>query len=133
MINRLLLSCAALLSGLACTSVDPIVEDRLTISSGIYGQTTSLDDVGDHSPEYMSMELTVTPSSDDGARVSTVRSDEAGFFESELLPGSYSICTTFGRCADFDVQPGQCVRLDYEFGPGPGWSQSTSIDCPPGK
>lgn len=110
--------------------VDRHVEGRLTISNGVYGQTTSQDDVGDNPVEYHPMTLYVS-SQGDSEHLATVTSDEVGFYEIPLSPGKYSICVSFGRCSDFELADQQCVRLDYEFSVGPGWSMVKTIPCPP--
>ena len=130
------IGCALLLlamSGIGCDddspNIDRDVEKRLTIATGVYGQTTSQDDVGDHPVQYNRMDLSVFATDGDTA-LETVPSDDVGFYEIPLPPGDYSICTSFQRCADFRVQSGQCVRLDYEYGVGPGWAPATAIACP---
>jgi len=120
----------ALACGEANISVDRQVEDHLTIASGVYGQTTSVDDVGDHSPQYYPMTLSVFNSSDHNAVLASARSDERGFYQIQLSPGDYAICTSFDRCTSFLVSDGQCIRLDYEFSVGPGWSAARAIPCP---
>jgi hypothetical protein len=127
--------CMLAMCGSGCTGaelfgIDRNVETKLTITSGVYGQTTSQDDVGDHAPEYKSMQVNVFSSSSDEAPLATATSDEVGFYEIALLPGDYSMCTVFGRCRDFRADQGQCVRLDYEYSVGPGWTTSEVIDCP---
>ena len=133
--SQSLLWCCFLVPWLvACTNnheigIDRDVENRLTISSGVYGQTTAQDDVGVNPVEYNRMTLSVS-SQGDSAHLAEVTSDDIGFYEIPLSVGSYAICTSFGRCADFEVVVGQCVRLDYEFSVGPGWETAKPISCP---
>ena len=110
---------------------DPYVEDRLTVSQGIYGQTTSHDDIG-YNPVVVNSDFTVLaytsepPQNLDGAQpFASDVSDERGFYELSLQPGEYWICTTFGRCIQLDLGT-ELLRLDYEFGAGPGWSVPVS-------
>ena len=112
----------------AAAEIDRRVEDRLTISTGVYGQTTAQDDVGNDPVEYNPMTLSVSARGD-STPLAEVTSDDNGFYEIPLSPGNYSICTSFGRCTDFEVGEGQCVRLDYEFSVGPGWATAETIPC----
>ncbi len=135
--KQMLIGCCLLaLCGSGCTSagasgVDRNVEMRLTISSGVYGQTTSQDDVGDHAPEFNSMEMSVFQSESGDAPIAKAKSDEVGFYEVALQPGDYSICTSFARCSTFRVEQDQCVRLDYEFSAAIGWATAETSPCPP--
>ena len=115
--------------GEANTSIDRQVESQLTIASGVYGQTTSVDDVGSNSPQYFPMTLSVFNSEDHNAALANARSDERGFYEIQLSPGEYTICTSFDRCTPLPVSDGQCIRLDYEFSVGPGWSAPRVRSC----
>lgn len=122
------------LLGLGCSedaAIDRDVEDQLTISSGVYGQTTARDDVAAYNPiEYHQMSLAVFSSIDRTTPIANVTSSVNGFFEVALSPGDYAICTAFQRCSEFSVADGQCVRLDYEFSEGPGWAAAVVIPCP---
>lgn len=114
----------------ASPGIDRQVEDRLTISSGVYGQTTSLDDVGNNSPQYYPMTLSVFTSQDHNAAVASATSDQRGFYQIQLAPADYAICTSFDRCSPVSVTDRQCVRLDYSFSFGPGWSEPRARPCP---
>jgi len=118
----------------ACASasaggIDRHVEDRVTLSTGVYGQTTSQDDIGDSPVKYKQMMLSVSAGAGDPP-LATQTSDGVGFYEFPLTPGDYSLCTSFGRCTALHVETGQCVRLDYEFSEGPGWSAPVVGVCP---
>ena len=115
--------------GAANTGIGRQVETRLTINSGVYGQTTSVDDVGNHSPEPCPMTLSVFNSQDHNIAFASARSDQAGLYQIQLSPGDYTICTSFGRCTALPVLTGQCTRLDYEFSVGPGWSAPRATTC----
>ncbi len=52
-----------------------------------------------------------------------------GFYQCGLPTGPHEICTSFGGCRTFEVGERQCVRLDYEFSVGPGWSRPTTRSC----
>ena len=110
-------------------SIDRQVETRLTITSGVYGQTTSVDDVGPSSPEYFPMTLSVFNSQDQDIALASARSDEVGFYQIQLSPDNYTICTSFDRCTALLVLTGQCTRLDYEFSDRLGWSAPRSCTC----
>lgn len=107
--------------------LDTHVEDLLTISQGVYGQATSVDDVCTPTCErnYATMTFNVHSATDPSLPGVEVKTGERGFYEVALDVGSYEICTSFGRCKQFVVQPQQLVRLDYEFSNGPGWSSPT--------
>lgn len=119
----------SVLTSTACfeEEYDPYVEDLLTISQGVYGQTTSHDDVG-YNPVVVNSHFTVLAytsqppqNMEDAEPYASDISNERGFYELGLEPGVYWICTTFGRCVELDLGT-ELLRLDYEFGVGPGWS-----------
>lgn len=118
-------SIIALVSLTSC-GVDPNIEPMLTIHQGIYGQTTSASDFGfDTSAHYNEMEIRVLPAmSTFGAvpPIATTTSHDRGFYEIALEPGSYRLCTSFGRCVTATVQVNTLARWDYEFSEGPGWA-----------
>ena len=115
----------ALVSLNSC-GVDPNIESMLTIHQGIYGQTTSASDVApDTSSHYNQMEIRVFPEMSTFAGVppiATTTSNDRGFYEIALEPGSYQLCTSFGRCVTATVQANSHPRWDYEFSAGPGWT-----------
>jgi len=110
-------------------------DELLTISQGVYGQATKLDDVGENdivSYEGFGIDVFDEPPStdpDDGMEtlVSTETVDQ-GFYEIELDTGNYCICTTFRRCVSVNVVENRLLRIDYEFGVGPGWSFPLGAD-----
>lgn len=110
------------LSSLACGDVDP--EEAVTISQGVYGMTSYVNDVCssgcEREPRSMTLLVKSLPQDTD---VASVTSNEDGFFEVALELGDYRICTTFGRCSDFSVGSSEVVRLDYEMSVGQGWSR----------
>ncbi|MCP3102293.1 hypothetical protein LZ198_25820 [Myxococcus sp. K15C18031901] len=114
---------ALVLGGLACGGdFDP--EVAVSISQGVYGVTTFVDDVCpsgcDVEATSMTLVVRALPSEEE---VATPKSDRDGFFQVELASGDYRLCTTFDRCTDFSVATAERVRRDYEMGPGPGWSK----------
>jgi len=140
-------SSSALVLGLAmalgCGSGQPELPhaDKLvTIQQGVYGITTSQDDVGDNPVLPMgdfailvygdAPPLSVGPN---GAPIvppplAETRSDESGFYQLELDAGRYVFCTSFLRCVWLDVPAGRPVRLDYEYSVGSGWSQGEPVE-----
>lgn len=110
------------LSSVACGDLDP--EEAVTISQGVYGMTTYVDDVCasrcEREPRSMTLTIKALPQEAD---VASVTSSKDGFYESALALGDYRICTAFGRCTDFSVGTDEAVRLDYELSVGPGWSR----------
>ncbi|QDE67004.1 hypothetical protein BHS09_08255 [Myxococcus xanthus] len=110
------------LSSLACGDSDP--EEAVTISQGVYGMTSYVNDVCssgcERDPRSMTLLVKSLPQDTD---VASVTSNEDGFYEVALALGDYRICTTFGRCTDFSVGNNEVVRLDYEMSVGPGWSR----------
>lgn len=106
----------AIVFAAACGDVDEDVEDRLTITQGVYGQTTLRDDVGDNPREAIEMTLTVSAGTlDANTKLGDVTSGDQGFYEYPLDAGDYVICTSFQRCTTFSVAAAQRVRLDYRL------------------
>ncbi len=108
-------------------SVD--TELSISIAQGVYGLTTSYDDVGDNPIEiYSGFNIDVfyeKPSSDlneDVVPLASAESDDNGFYEIALQSGEYCVCTTFRRCLNVSIQENEALRLDYEYSVGPGWS-----------
>ncbi len=110
------------LISVACGDVDP--DEAVTISQGVYGMTSYVNDVCssecEREPRSMTLLVKSLPQDMD---VASVTSNKDGFYEAALVPGDYRICTTFGRCTDFSVGIDELVRLDYEMSVGPGWSR----------
>jgi hypothetical protein len=125
------LSIAALLTAAACGAqhdLQTCQERSATIETGVFGCTTSTNDVGDVTTQVLpNFEVQIfvempPPTPDDGLTPARkTRSDESGFYQIELSPGIYWICTTFRRCGELTIPAGKPVEKDYDFGPGPGW------------
>lgn len=116
-------ACVALSA--ACTDgADTNVERFVSIGNGVYGQTTTFDDVGNNSVEPHSMMLRIEHADGhtDSVAPKSVTSDSRGFYELAVGAGSYRICTTFDRCESLTISTDQLWRCDYELGPGPGWN-----------
>jgi len=100
-------------------------------SSGIHGCITHSDDVGTPpaaagpycgfpvevflSEPPATPEATLTP-------FAQAESDSEGFYDLGLSPGTFWICTSFRRCTEVSIPSRTNLALDYDFGPGPGWS-----------
>lgn len=117
------LSVLLLAASFGCGGLDRDVEAFVTITQGVYGQTTFLDDVcpSGCEPQYKSMKLVVSGKTPPQAAV-TITSDDKGFFQLGTEPGDFEICTEFDRCIEFTVAANAKIRLDYEMSAGPGWS-----------
>ena len=115
---RLVALAVAVLGGTACREFDP--EDALSISQGIYGMTTYVDDVcrGECEVEPISMTLLVQALPGE-TEVASVQSNRDGFYQLSLEPGQYRICTTFGRCTDFSVSPLGTPPINAASSPAP--------------
>jgi hypothetical protein len=131
----LLTGCCALVL-LACGNNDDPevvvdVESRISIKSGVYGQTMRATRVDSDAPEPFPLALDIVSTIGDILiTVATVSSDKDGFYELDLPPGGYAICvSSFGNCQELRVQADQCVRFDYEFGAPAGWSGPRSRNC----
>ncbi len=106
---------------------DEEVEEFATLNQGIYGLITSYNDVGDDNEVESSSDFGVivrekTSDKPEGVPVASTSSNDRGLYQLPLEPGVYWVCTEFLRCVWFELDEGQRLRLDYEFGPGPGWS-----------
>jgi hypothetical protein len=101
-----------------------------SVPTGVYGCITASDDVGPIIEPVAAFPMFPVeifrnpppPTPGDGLmpEVST-RSDTVGFYELRLAPGRYWICTSFRRCGQIDVPASAPLRLNYDFGQGPGW------------
>jgi hypothetical protein len=100
-------------------------------AEGIYGCVTQSNDVGDPPPPTsplpgFSVEVFLSePPSTTGdglAPFAKTTSDSEGYYEIELSPGDYWVCTSFRRCTKIVVPAGKPLAVDYDFGLGPGWS-----------
>lgn len=103
------------------------VEDRVTIADGVYGQAVIFDDSGDVTGPFAltKIELDVTDTNT-SASISVV-TDDVGFYQLELAPGSYQICTTWLECSvpPFTVPADGVVRIDYDGGAPERWHKVT--------
>lgn len=122
-----------LLTLVGCTPepIDRRVEQFVTITRGIYGQATFIDDMGSDDADYLpglridvfpAPPIVPAPGDDLGLPVASTESGWHGFYELTLEPGEYVACTAFRDCAAVTIGEGGLARLDYEVGPGPGWS-----------
>jgi hypothetical protein len=133
---------AGLTTLVGCGSSQPALPDAeslVTIQQGVYGITTSQDDVGSDNPVLPMSGFSIlvydhVPSltfDQDYRPVETplveTRSDEIGFYQLELGAGRYVFCSSFLRCVWLDVPANARVRLDYCFSAGPGWSQGEPV------
>ncbi len=110
--------------------IDRHVEDLVTIDQGIYGQVTSVNDVGAPDTAYVpAFPVSVFPVPDGIVLGSPIASAETGpdrgFYQVALDAGDWVVCDWARRCVTASVGPAQRLRLDYEIGPGPGWSNGT--------
>ena len=113
----------SLLALAGCTGVDRNVEPRVTITAGIYGQTTIRNDEGyDTSPKYLTMDVSLLRL--DGTPVASVTSGEQGFYELAAEPADYQLCTSHPRCTNLTLVAEQRVRCDWESGVAARWSCS---------
>src|ERR1700737_3440396 len=78
------------------TAVDRNIGPRVTVATGVYGQTTEYDDVGAQNMPVYKMDLRLVGA--DGATVKTMTSGDRGFYEVAVDAGAYRICTSFDRC-----------------------------------
>jgi hypothetical protein len=143
---RVFKSSSMLVLGLAvalgCGSSQPSLPDAdklVTIQQGVYGITTSQDDVGDNpvvsKPNFSILVYGDVPPLSIGQNglpdvpppLAETHSDESGFYQLELDAGRHVFCTSFLRCVWLDVPVDQRVRLDYEYSVGPGWSQGEPV------
>ena len=99
-----------------------------TVASGVYGCVTRSDDVGD--PDTAALPnfhvdvfaMMPPPTPGDGlVPLTESTTDEVGFFEVALAPGTYWLCTTFRRCIMIEIPASPPVRRNYDYGFGPGW------------
>ena len=98
------------------TGTGDVIDDMVTITVGIYGQTLTYDDVGgglSAMTDPLSIESGGTEVANTGERTSS-------FYEVMLDPGTYQVCTDFGSCSpDVTITDG-LQRCDFEAGPGGG-------------
>jgi hypothetical protein len=138
-----LLLLVGVIAATGCGSSQPALPDAdklVTIEQGVYGITTSQNDVGSDNPvlpiggfsilvyDYVPP-LSLDPSSPPVVPppLAETRSDQSGFYQLALDAGRYVFCTSFLRCVWLDVPANQPTRLDYYFSVGPGWSQGEPV------
>ena len=115
----------ALSATAACTTTDLIDPDAVvTIEQGLYGLTISgCDTSGCETSAYEHAPITLTAAGATTPLVTTT-SDDDGFFQLAVAPGSYALCVH--SCIDITVGAGERVRIDFESGPGGGiWCDDT--------
>lgn len=96
---------------------------RITISQGVYGVVTRLDDVCAAPCATTPLALDLQLRDPAGASPYAIRSSGSdGFYEVAAEPGTYDLCTSFGRCERIVLRDGERLRADYELGVGPGWT-----------
>ena len=101
----------------ACAT--PPVDEWVSIDQGVYGSLTSYDDTGGGSSVVSNEDVYI----DDPARQQTLfmtKSNDDGYYEIKLEPGSYAICLYGSSCSFFAIATGERVRMDFEAGPGGG-------------
>jgi hypothetical protein len=114
--------------------VDRHIENRLTISQGVYGQTLSYQPTSSEPLVYYREDLVVFTGAEPVNAASVVlasdTADDHGFFQIELAVGGYFLCTTSRRCIGVTVDSGECGRFDFELGEQGVWSHVQTIRCP---
>jgi hypothetical protein len=105
--------------------IDRRVEQFITIQHGIYGQATSVSDVGASNPQYLTQfeirVYTAAQYQSGGNPDATVLTSSVGFFEVPLSDGDFFLCTSYMRCTHLTISNSELKRCDFEAGPGPGW------------
>ena len=124
-----------LLAGCGGNGIDRHVEPLVTIDQGIYGQATSVNDVGDPDVQVLwgfEVDAFAVPSSGTelAATEGSATTASMGFYEIALPAGEHVVCTASRRCVTATVPQGGLVRLDCELSVGPGWQGGTP--WPPG-
>ncbi len=111
------------------------LKENLSITQGVYGLTTSHNDVGDNPIEIISgfdvdifYEQPTTDLEEDVTPLVSIKSNGEGLYEEELESGEYCICTSFRRCAPVVIHENELLRLDYESSVGPGWSLPNDLE-----
>lgn len=107
-----------------------------SIGQGVYGCTTSSSDAIQAGPDPQPSLIrnlgvavyarTEQPPNENGAPpIASTESNEMGFYQLELAPGTYWLCARPFRCTDIGIGAGQLLRRDYESGGAPGgWSEA---------
>jgi hypothetical protein len=113
------------------SGIDTRVEDRVTISRGLYGQLIGGCDTPNCQERYLvGGEVAVYPvgqAHDETAPSATAVSDEHGFYQIALDPGAWAACTRYGTgdqarvgvCTEVQIGDG-LVRKNHATGPGGG-------------
>lgn len=99
------------------------VDSKVSISQGIYGLTYSVNDVGNTDAAIIeNFKILIFTINDTATTLlDSIHSDNSGFYEYELEPGEYKLCSGFMRCATLTIN-NRLKRCDYEFSVGPGWT-----------
>ncbi len=126
------LALAALLLATSCTSAATVVsrdvEDRVTVTHGLYGQAVAWGDGGEgDGPFALSTNLDVSADASSSVLLAT---DPVGFFQLALDAGTYQICTAWQDCHEFAVPASGVIRIDYQFGVDTGWHEVTAGSRP---
>ncbi len=97
---------------------------RITIAHGVYGVVTRLDDVcsAPCAATPLALELQLRAPAGGSSPYAIRSSGNDGFYEVAAEPGTYDLCTSFGRCERIVLRDGERLRADYELGVGPGWT-----------
>jgi hypothetical protein len=95
--------------------VDRNIEDKVTISQGVYGLLLASDQ------PVVNQEVTVFSA---GAQrtFATMTSDGDGVYQIDLPNGDYTLCTS--SCVTIETPSAATVRYDWTNGPGGGhWTK----------
>jgi hypothetical protein len=119
----------------ACNSTEfrTDIEDRVTISQGVYGQTLTRNKP-DSAPFYAGRIYVLAYSDDETGEADEsyayVLSGTEGLYQIQLNPGSFYLCAADSLasqaefdCTEVEVPSGQRVRMDYCGGAGVGWPE----------
>ena len=110
------------------------VEQRVTISQGLYGRVMYHSDVSPDSgsSKPVSGQLVNVLDAPGGNIVASGSSDADGVFQIELDTGSYAACfagIAAYSCKTFDVSQNRLVRFDLHQSFGAYWSEEARSDC----
>ena len=116
---------------MACTdnnsTINSDIEKYISVNQGVYGQTTSFNDVGSNNsikylPGFIVKVFKDTQPLADSTPIAQTQSDSVGFYEIPLDTGEYLLCTSFDRCVKVFIDTVKLLRCDYSFSIAPGWS-----------
>jgi hypothetical protein len=118
MARLLLLSCIVLVG---CGTTDP--DEKVSITQGVYGSTIAGCDTSNCEDEVAD-DVLVYAKAPGGTVVAMTRSDDDGFFEIALEPGSYDLCVY--NCRQITIGEGELLERTFISGPGGGiWCDET--------